>query len=74
MLKLPMITLLLIVCSFRVVSAQVTIQGNIKPHPEWQNRVYLFYFPYYDGLILPKCIRMEVLCLNPTIIKKGFTE
>jgi len=50
MLKLPMLTLFLIVGSLRVVSAQVTIEGNITPHAEWRNMVYLFYFPKYEDI------------------------
>jgi thiol-disulfide isomerase/thioredoxin len=50
MLRIPVIAFFVFTCCYNTTQAQVTIQGNIKPHPEWQNKVYLFYFPIYDKI------------------------
>lgn len=51
MLRIPVIALFVLICGYTTARAQVTIQGNIKPHPEWRNMVYLLYMPDSEGVM-----------------------
>ena len=51
MLRIPVTALFVLACSLTTAKAQVTIQGRIKPHPEWRNMVYLLYMPDSEGVM-----------------------